>query len=190
MTTQADLLSAIGDRLEQAGIPYMVVGSIAGSFHGEPRTTVDIDIVIDPSAESLRSFVDSLAPSDYYVAENAAIEAFQRRTSFNIVEHATGWKVDLLVRRDRPFSRAEFERRFTAPLFGRDTPLATAEDVVIAKLEWAKLGESERQLRDVAGILAVSGDELDREYVERWIDELELGDAWRRAQQMVKGDQG
>lgn len=187
MTSQAELLASIADRLEAASIDYMVVGSVAGSFHGEPRTTVDIDIVIDPTAESLRQFVDSLPPSDYYVSDAAAIEAFTRRTSFNVIDKATSGKVDLLVRRDRPFSRLEFERRLTVPVFGRPTPIATAEDTILAKLEWAKAGESERQLRDVARIVAVSGDALEMSYLERWISELEVEDAWSRARQMSAG---
>ena len=184
MTTQADLLAAIADRLEAAGIPHMVVGSVAGSFHGEPRTTADIDIVIDPSAQSLRDLVASLPPSDYYVDEDAAMEALQRRTSFNVIEHGTGWKVDLLLRKDRPFSRMEFERRVPADIFGKETPVATAEDTIIAKLEWAKAGESERQLRDVAGIIAVSGEGLDMAYLERWIGSLGLEEAWERARDL------
>jgi hypothetical protein len=180
-----ELLAAIADRLEMAGIPYMVVGSIAGSFHGVPRTTVAVDIVIDPSAEALRAFIDALPPDDYYVADSAVVEAFERRSSFNIIEQATGWKADLLIRKDRPFSAIEFERRTTASLFGRDTPLATAEDTIIAKLEWARAGESERQLRDVAGILDVSGETIDRAYIGRWIEELGLEDAWRRASELA-----
>jgi hypothetical protein len=185
VTAPGGLLAAIADRLEAAGIPYMVVGSIAGSFHGLPRTTVDVDIVIDPSAETLRHFVDALSADEYYVADTAVIEAFQRRSSFNIIEQTTGWKVDLLIRKDRPFSVAEFERRITAPLFGRDTHLATAEDTVIAKLEWAQAGESERQLRDVAGILEVSGETIDREYIGRWVEELGLENAWRRVLELA-----
>lgn len=179
--TQAQLLASIGDRLDAAGIPYMVVGSVAGSFHGEPRTTVDIDIVIDPTAGALRAFVDSLPRSEFYVDENAAAEAFTRRTSFNVIEQDSGGKVDLLVRRDRPFSRTEFERRLHASVFGRETPIATAEDTIIAKLEWAVAGESERQFRDVARILSVSGDSLDRAYLARWLSELGLEDAFDRA---------
>ena len=184
MTTQADLLAAIADRLDAAGIPHMVVGSVAGSYHGEPRTTADIDIVIDPSAQALRDLVASLPQSEYYVDENAAIEAFQRRSSFNVIEHATGWKVDFLLRRDRPFSRMEFERRMPARVFGRETPVATAEDTIVAKLEWALAGESERQLRDVAGIIAVSGEGLYMPYLERWIGSLGLGEVWKRAQDL------
>lgn len=185
MTTQADLLGAIADRLEVAEIPYMVVGSVAGSVHGEPRTTIDIDLVIDASRESLRRFVDLLPGDRYYVDMDAAMEALERRTAFNVIEHASGWKVDLMVRRERAFSRTEFDRRILVPLFDRETPVATAEDTVIAKLEWAKAGESERQIRDVARILAVSGEKLDTAYLARWIDELELSDVWDRARHLA-----
>lgn len=189
MTTQADLLMAIADRLDAAGIPHMVVGSIAGSFHSEPRTTVDIDIVIDPTADALRVFVDSLPRDDYYVDADAAAEALARRSAFNVIEHATGWKVDLLLRKERPFSKAEFERRLTAQLFGRDTPVATAEDTIIAKLEWGKAGESERQLRDVAGIISANPQSLDREYIERWVADLDLTDVWHRALALARDDE-
>lgn len=187
MTAQAELLASIADRLESTGIPYMVVGSVAGSFHGEPRTTIDVDIVIDPSPESLRRFVSSLPASDYYVSETAALEALTRRTAFNVIHVATSGKIDLLVRRERPFSRVEFDRRITVPLFGRPTPIATAEDMILAKLEWARAGESERQLRDVARIVAVSGEALDMAYLHRWISVLELEDAWSRAREMSAG---
>ena len=90
MRSQADLLAAIADRLTAEGILYMVVGSVASSFHGEPRTTVDIDIVIDPTAEALRAFVGSLPQSEFYVDTNAATEAFVRRTSFNVVDPLSG----------------------------------------------------------------------------------------------------
>ena len=188
MTSQADFLVAIADRLEAAGIDYMVVGSLAASFHGEPRTTVDIDIVIDPSEEALRRFVDSLPRADYYVDEIAAAEAFERRTSFNIIDQASSRKADLILASDRPFSRAELGRRLTGRVLDRDVPLATAEDTIVAKLEWAKAGESERQLRDVARILVVSGETLDREYLAHWIAELDLDDVWERARDLAERD--
>ena len=186
--TQAELLADIAERLEAAGIPYMVVGSVAGSFHGEPRTTVDIDVVIDPTAEALRAFVDSLPRSAFYVDENGATEAFTSRTSFNVIDHGSGSKVDLLIRRERPFSRTEFERRLHATVLGREIPIATAEDMVIAKLEWSVAGESERQIRDVGRILAVSGDSLDPAYLARWITELGLEEAFHRAEGLARDD--
>ena len=89
-----------------------------------------------------------------------------------------GWKVDLILREERPFIRSEFERREAAEISGVEVHVATAEDTIIAKLEWAQAGESERQLRDVVGILELSGEGLDRSYIERWIDELGLRALW------------
>ncbi len=186
MSAQGALLGRITRLLDETGIPYMVVGSLASSFHGEPRQTRDIDLVIDPSgADVLRRFLERLPPDELYADASAATEALERRTSFNVIEAATGWKVDLIVRRDRPFSREELERRIRIRLLDTDVHLATAEDTIIAKLEWATQGESERQLRDVAAILETQADGLDRKYLDRWIRALGVKDAWERARQLT-----
>lgn len=182
MSDQGTLLGRVVGLLDEASIPYMVVGSLASSFHGEPRQTRDIDIVIDPTPEALRRFVELLPPDDFYADAEAAAEAMDRRASFNLVEIHTGWKVDLIVRRDRPFSREELGRRVRVRLLDTDAHVATAEDTIIAKLEWATEGQSERQLRDVAAIIETQGELLDRAYIGRWIRALELEDAWSRAQ--------
>ncbi|MEP7082220.1 MAG: hypothetical protein ABI841_04495 [Chloroflexota bacterium] len=182
--SQAELLARMVRHLNGAGIPHMVVGSLASSFHAEPRTTRDIDLVIDPTADALRRFVEALPASDFYVDMGAAREAFDRRSSFNVVELESGWKVDLMMRRDRPFSREEMDRRIAVRLLGTDTHVATAEDTIIAKLEWAKVGASERQLQDIAGILWAS-DALDSAYIERWVSALDLADVWERAQRLT-----
>jgi hypothetical protein len=173
-----ELLASIGQRLEAAGITYMVTGSVASSFHGEPRATRDIDIVIDPMPEALDDFVRSLPVDRFYVDLDAARMALAERSQFNVIDVASGWKVDFMIRKDRPFSVEELSRRQPAELLGSPTFVASAEDVIIAKLEWAQAGESERQLRDVAAILAVSGDGLDYPYIERWVSALGLREAW------------
>jgi hypothetical protein len=181
VSDQGALLRQIVGLLDQASIPHMVVGSLASSFHGEPRQTRDIDIVIDPAPEALRRFLELLPPDDVYADADAAAEALRRRTSFNLVEIHTGWKVDLIMRRDRPFSREELGRRIRVRLLDTETDVATAEDTIIAKLEWATEGQSERQLRDVAAILESQGEALDQDYIDRWVRALELEDAWARA---------
>lgn len=176
--TLGELLAGIGERLTDAGIPYMVTGSVASSFHGTPRATRDIDIVIDPTAEALDAFVQSLPGDQFYVDPEAVRAALAERGQFNVIDTASGWKVDLMVRKDRPFSVEELARRQPAALLGIPTFVASAEDLIIAKLEWAKAAGSERQLRDVAAILSVSGVGLDYPYVERWVAALGLGDVW------------
>ncbi len=103
---------------------------------------------------------------------------------FNVIDYATGWKIDFIVRKDRSFSEQEFERRRSMILLGVEVFMASAEDTIIAKLEWSKLGGgSERQRRDVAGMLATVGDALDHGYIERWLNELDLTDEWLLAKQ-------
>jgi hypothetical protein len=177
--TLAELLADVVRRFERAHIQYMVTGSIASAYHGEPRATRDIDVVIDPSADTLTALVEGLLADGYYVDEEAAFAALRERTQFNAVG-AGAIKVDFIIRKDRPFSRQEFERRRPADLLGTQAFIASAEDLIIAKLEWSVPFDSDRQLRDAASILDVSGDAIDRGYIGRWVQALGLQAAWSR----------
>ncbi len=177
-----DLLTRMIGRLERAGVPYMLVGSVASSMFGEPRATRDIDIVIDPTDRQLRALVAEFETEGYYVDLAAALEAREQRAQFNVIDVSTGLKVDFVIRKDRPFSREEFRRRQQIELAGVLASVATPEDTIISKLEWARAGDSERQLRDAASIVAIEGDRLDRRYLERWISELALEELWAAAQ--------
>jgi hypothetical protein len=171
-------LARIVRELDARTIPHMVAGSLASTYHGEPRATQDIDLVIDPSREALLRFASELDPERFYVSREAASEAWARRGLFNVVDLSSGWKIDLILRKDRPFSREEFARRMPATIFETAVFVASAEDTILSKLEWARSGESERQLRDVLGVVEVSGGSLDRGYVERWADALGVRDLW------------
>ena len=177
--TFAELVAAALAHLERAGIPHMVTGSIASTYYGEARATRDLDIVIDPSAAALDRLVANLVKDGFYVDAEAASSALQARTQFNAIGPDAS-KIDFIIRRNRPFSVEEFGRRRPADLLGTPGWIATVEDMVVAKLEWAAATDSERQLRDVAGMLAVGGDDVDRDYVARWVEALGLRDIWRR----------
>jgi hypothetical protein len=124
----------------------------------------------------------SAFPSDrFYADDQDALDSFRHNSQFNIIDFASTWKVDLIFRKSREFSRIEFERRQPYVVGGIQVYLATPEDMVIAKLEWAKLGESERQIEDVVGIIERQGPKLDRAYVEHWVHELALQSEWGRA---------
>jgi hypothetical protein len=182
MTPEEQALLGVVRLLEALTIPYMVVGSLASSHHGRPRSTHDVDVVIDPTEASLAALVQRLTDSGFYVNDGRAREALASRRQFNVIDVESASKVDLIVCKDRPFSREELRRSYPADLSeGVRCELATAEDTVVSKLEWArKSGESEKQLRDVAGILDVRAD-LDRDYVARWAEELGVTDLWERA---------
>jgi hypothetical protein len=176
--SQGELLSIISGRLTDLGISHMVVGSLASSFHGEPRQTRDIDIVVEPDAGRLSRFQEQLDSSEFYSDAAALGEAIERQSSFNIIDVNSGWKVDILVRRDRPFSDLELSRRGAVELLGSKTFVASPEDTIITKLEWAAQGDSERQLRDVIGIVAAQDDALDAAYIDHWVGELGLRATW------------
>lgn len=182
MTPEEEALTRVVRLLETLAVPYMVTGSVASSHHGRPRTTHDVDIVIDPSSEALKRLVAGLAEAGFYVDERAAQDALRRRRQFNVIETHTAAKIDLIVRKERPFSREEMGRRRAVELSsGLRVDLASPEDTVLSKLEWArKGGGSVKQLADVAGVLEVSGPSLDRAYVERWARMLGVFDLWRR----------
>lgn len=179
--TAAGLLRTVVGALDAAGIPSMLTGSLAAAWHGAGRATMDVDLVIAPTAARLRALTSALTRADLYVSVDAALDALARKTQFNVVDPATGWKADLIVRKSRPFSRSEFERRLPAEFEGIPLCVATVEDTIVAKLEWSQLGGSARQLEDVAALLRVTGDQLDRQYVERWIASLGLERQWRAA---------
>jgi hypothetical protein len=185
MTTALQgLLDRLVRLLDTANVPFMIAGSFASSAHGLPRTTQDLDIVVDPpSLEALDALVGAMSPDEYYVDAGAARDALRRRSMFNVIDHASGWKIDFIVRKNRAFSRDEFGRRMKLALLDVPVFVASPEDTIVAKLEWSKQsGGSERQRRDVAGIVATIGQQLDRAHVERWVRDLDLVDEWVAAQ--------
>jgi len=185
--SQDEVLSFVAARLEECGIDYMIVGSFASNLHGKPRTTHDADIVIEIDAPRLEKFAQALG-DDFYFDVEAAREAIKRNIMSNILHYESGLKIDLIVRKNRTFSRSEFQRRFQDDFLGRPCWIATAEDTLLAKLEWSKMGESERQFNDAANIVKVQGGNLDVGYLRRWAPELQVEDLLHRLLEEVNRD--
>lgn len=182
----ADFLREIVTALDQAGIPHMLTGSFASSLHGSPRSTQDLDIVIAPSKEALEKLLTLFPPgTHYYVDKEAAFDAFERKSQFNLISVDSGWKVDFIIRKGRPFSIREFERRSQARVMGVPVQMVSAEDLILAKLEWAAAGGSQRQIEDVAGVLRIQREKLDDAYLARGIRELGLEEEWEKARRLA-----
>ena len=177
----SDVFARIKSALDSAGIPFMLSGSFASAVYGVPRSTQDIDFVIAATASQLRTLIQALPSDQYYADLDAALEAHERRSLFNVIDSATGWKIDFIIRKSRAFSEEEFGRRRLLDIEGTSLFVASAEDVIIAKLEWSKLSKSQRQLEDVAAILRVRFERLDHSYLEKWIAELGLRGEWKDA---------
>ena len=180
-----DLLGRVITALDQSGVPHMLTGSFAASFHGAPRATQDIDLVIAPTPAQLRALIAALPPDEFYASLDAATEALRDETMFNLIDLQSGWKVDCIIRRSRPFSQTEFDRRQAVQFMGHALAIATVEDVIISKLEWAQRGGSERQLEDVAELLRRRGASLDNDYLARWIAGLDLTKEWEAARRLI-----
>lgn len=173
MTGPREFLKRLISALENAQIPYMLSGSFGSGFHGEPRATNDIDIVIVSTLEQLNQFVKLLG-EEYYVSLEAARDAFTQNSMFNIIDMQTGWKADLIIRKNRPFSRQEFQRRRKVKLMDLDIWMLSPEDLILSKLEWSKAQQSQQQFRDALGVAVVQWDRLDHEYLQEWAQNLQV----------------
>ncbi len=174
-----DALKLILSKLDECGIPYMITGSFASNIHGLPRATQDADVVIEVDQRTLGRFLESLGHAFYWSSE-AAIDALARQQMFNVVHLETGFKVDLIIHKSRSFSRMEFSRRQPAFYLGANRWFATAEDTMLAKLEWSKKSNSERQFDDALNVAKLQRDSLDRAYLEKWARELDVLDLLER----------
>lgn len=163
-------------RLERAGIPYMLTGSIALSYYAQPRMTRDIDLVVELSGRDARSVAALFSP-DYYVAEADVGRAMATQGMFNVLHLDKVVKLDLIVRKDTAYRIHEFGRRQRIRLPGFEAWIASREDLILSKLVWAKDASSEVQLRDVRALLAGGAD---RTYLQRWAAELSVAELLKR----------
>jgi len=159
----------------------MLTGSLASSMYGIPRATNDIDFVIAPIREELFTLARLFYEANLYFPRERIDPAFENRTELNVIDFSNGWKADLILRKNREFSFTEFRRREEATVEGIHLHVATPEDMVIAKLEWCAISPSERQIGDVVGILQVQRENLDIEYITRWVEALGLAEQWDEA---------
>jgi hypothetical protein len=174
---ELDVLRDISARLEEAGIPYMLTGSLAMSYYTTPRMTRDIDVVAQLTDSDIGRVV-TLFESDYYVSPDAVMQAVRDRSSFNLIEQASVTKVDVFPKKQEPFRDIEFARRRRVTIAGFSTWIVTAEDLIVAKLLWIQLAYSDIQMRDVRMLLQTR---IDVEYTETWVHRLALDDLWAEA---------
>jgi hypothetical protein len=172
------------DVLESLGVPYHVGGSFASSIHGIPRQTLDLDMVVDLPLSAVPAFVSRLE-KDFYLDDEAIRRAIARHTRFNLIHLATGFKVDMFTPGPGGFDLSELAR---SVLFTIDDPQRTvvvksAEDTLLRKLQWYRLGgeTSDRQWSDILGIVRIQGERLDLPYLRRWSESLEIADLLDRA---------
>ncbi len=171
--------------LERLGIPYAVAGSLASSLYGVMRSTLDVDIVADMRLEHIQPLVAALS-NEFYADVESMRDAIEHRSSFNLIHYETAFKVDFFICKLRAFDQMELERRIPTVIATEPEQrvyVVSPEDVVLAKLEWYRLaGEvSDRQWRDILGVLKVRAGELDVAYLRHWAGEIGVSDLLERA---------
>jgi hypothetical protein len=182
---QSELLEFLVLALERLRLQYLITGSTVTIFFGEPRFTNDIDVVVQLSSNTVREFCNQFPPDDFYVSEDAAIDAIAHCSQFNIIHPASGLKIDVIIPAMTEFDRARFERARRVQA-GADwsASFATPEDAILKKMEYFREGRSEKHLRDIAGVLKTPNEQLDLSYIEHWAKELGLDDIWQAIQSL------
>lgn len=177
MSEELEVLTTVAQRLDTAGISYMVTESMAVNYYAVPRMTRDIDVVLEllpGDADRLYAIFED----DFYIDRGAVQRAIEKRGMFNIIHNAFVIKVDFVVRKDSDYRLTEFSRRRRVSVEGCDLFIVAPEDLIISKLEWARESHSEVQLADVRNLLArVEG--LDQDYLRHWVNCLDLESLYR-----------
>jgi hypothetical protein len=170
--TEQELLLDCVRRLNAGRVSYMLTGSMASNAWGIPRTTHDLDFVIQLPPSQIPSFVNTFSSPDYYLDEPSIRSAYQPPHQFNVIHIPSALKADFWLLRPVPFEREMFDRRIQDTWFGETLWLATAEDVILHKLYWNQMTPSDRQLSDVVGVVQIQRGKLDQPYLRRWAVEL------------------
>lgn len=170
--------------LEQIGIPYAVGGSLASSLHGIMRSTIDVDFVADMRFEHIPPLIAAVS-QDFYADDEMMRNAIKHRRSFNLVHLETAYKADIFICKQRAFDKLQLGRRRLLAIAAnpeQSVYVASAEDTVLSKLEWYRKGGevSEKQWRDILGVLKVQAGNLDIEYMKKWAVELGVEDLLER----------
>jgi len=168
MKNELDILGDISSKLQRLGIPFMLTGSMALNYYAQPRFTRDIDIVVLLTPADVPRLVEALR-DEYYVSEEDAVSAVLRGRIFNLIHTESVLKVDCIVRKNNEHARAEFDRRQPVTIGGAATFVVSKEDLILAKLTWARSSRSQVQMTDVKNLLSLG---YDQEYVDHWAEKL------------------
>jgi hypothetical protein len=169
--------------LDRLGIPYMVVGSMAVNYYGQPRSTHDLDLVARVSTEHVPALLAAFT-RDFYISEDGIRRALRTGSSFNAIHLASGLKVDFWPVRATDFDRSAFDRRLAATYLGARATLTTGEDLILKKLQWFRESESEKHWKDAESVYQAQRRGLDIAYLDKWAAQMGVGVEWHRLREL------
>lgn len=178
MSEELDVLKEVAGKLNAAGLPYMLSGSVAMNFYAQPRMTRDIDIVIALDAQDIKKFID-LFKDDFYLDDETVKSEVHRLGMFNLIHNKFILKIDFIIQKDDEFSASAFGRRRNVNIDNTEVSIISAEDLILAKLNWGKESLSEMQLRDVGNIKNLV-ENLDSGYIDQWVERLGLQELYNK----------
>jgi hypothetical protein len=175
-----DVLKDVVTRFESANIDYFLVGSMASMYYGRPRFTRDVDLVARIKSRQVHQIEELFPLNEYYCPPKEILQdEVSRKGSFNLIHHKSGIKIDIVLDQETEFYRSEFERRKQIELApGLEVFIASAEDVILKKLDYYREGESEKHLIDIREIVMTT--KIDEEYLKIWVEELGLRVQWAK----------
>ncbi len=173
-------LRPVAEAFRRLGVRFYVGGSVASTFHGAIRSTMDVDLVCDLAEADVAAFAESFG-EEFYISLSAVQQAVQRKSCFNLIHLPTSYKIDVFVNRGRPFDLAAMDRANEQDIVegaGLTVPIATVEDSIVAKLEWFRMTNetSERQWDDVSKMVALHEQSLDVEQMRSMAESIGVGD--------------
>ena len=180
---EQEILEKVLDVLDRLRLPYMIVGSMAVNFYGQPRYTHDLDLVVELAAGHVPALVAAFGP-DYYLSEEGIRRALLTGTSFNLIHPASGFKVDFWLKKAGAFDQLQFDRRRPAAFLGRQAQLASPEDLVLTKLDWFRRFESEKHWKDAETVYWAQRSRLDASYLDAWAPKLGVQAEWERLKEL------
>ena len=166
-----ELFRKVIARLNESKIPYMLTGGLAVTIWGRPRSTMDIDVVIDLKKYHQEKVYESFH-KDFYINLDEISQAIERKISFNIIDRESGGAIDFYFVKNDEYGEVRFKRRLTKKILDMKVSIITPEDLILIKLQWYKESESTKHLEDAESIFKISGEKLDRDYLTKWAKKL------------------
>jgi hypothetical protein len=184
MTGAIEEALIVAEILESLDIPYLVGGSLASGIWGEMRYTQDIDLVVDIKESQIKLLLNAFS-ARFYISEIAVREAVKLGQSFHLIDHQTGWKIDMFLLTKDPFQQLRFQQKTQVLVneMGQNLSFSSAEDTILQKLIWYEMTQknSSQQWRDILGIFKLQQSALNLDYLQQWANILQLSTALEKA---------
>jgi hypothetical protein len=186
---EQEVLELVLGALEQQGVPYMIVGSFAANFYGQPRYTHDLDLVVEVSAAHVPGLIAALQEK-FYVSKEGIERALRTGSMFNAIHNNSVFKVDFWPRKGGAFDLMGFSRRRRVDFGVREAFISTAEDLILRKLLWFKDSGSEKHWTDALNVCIAQASNLDKGYIDKWATDLGIADQWLRLREAAQEREG